>query len=88
MKKFIFGIVFYIACIPIIESLVDLILSWIETKKIGNVKKVTIGNKEISDLQAQMEEVYTNAIGFQVPSDSEEYEDEYEDKLKNKIGFI
>lgn len=87
MKKFIAGILFYVMVIPILESLVEMILGYIETLKIENTKKVTKGNIDIMELQAQTEQSYTNAIGFEVPSEEYYDEEEWEDKTKNKIGF-
>jgi hypothetical protein len=43
-------------------------------------------NKEIEDLQMQLEPINTNCIGFEVPN-QEEYEDDKWEEDKNKIGF-
>ena len=92
MKKliaFILGMVTVITFIPIIESLTELICAWIEVSKTNPMKKVLIANNEIQDLQAQLEPVCTQAIGFSMPSTSYEDDEWEEDKarVKNKIGF-
>lgn len=92
MKKvycFIFGIVAYISLIPILESITEVICSNLEILKGIATKKVLKINKEINDLQSELEPIDTNCIGFEIPSE-EYYEDDEEwedDKLKNKIGF-
>lgn len=87
MKKFILGIFSVIFVIPILESITELICSWIEVLKVGSTKRVIIGNNEIADLQMQLEPIQTQAIGFSVPNNEDYYEDFEENRSKNKIGF-
>lgn len=89
MKKFILGIVSIIFFIPIIESLSDLFCYWIEIAKAKATKKILIYNNEIETLQAQLEPQNTSVIGFQIPSETEYDDEEWEDdKIKNKMGFV
>ena len=93
MKKltaYVLGMVSIIAVIPILESLTDLAIAHIESLKGNPIKKTLISNNEIADLQAQLEPVSGQAIGFAIPSEDEYYEDdEFEDKSssKCKVGF-
>lgn len=84
---FVFGVVFIIGLLPIIESVVEWICLFIEKHKGNLTKDITIINREIEELNG-VEEYNTNAIGFEIPSVSEEYyDDEEEDRLKQKVGF-
>lgn len=75
-NKFLTGLLIGLA-LPLFEGLVDLGLNWLEVFKVEPLKKITTGNKEISDLQAEDEYVEKQPlIGFQY--DSEEYFDEDE----------
>ena len=91
MKKltvYILGIVTVITLIPILESLTEVVCSWLEVLKIIPMKKTLVGNGEIQDLQSKLEPVSTSCVGFihneEYPEDDEDWE---EDKIKNKIGF-
>lgn len=79
-----------ITLLPILESLTDLAVAHIKSW-IGNpIKKTLISNNEIADLQAQLEPVSGQLMGFAMPSEEEYYEDdEFEDKSssKCKVGF-
>lgn len=87
LKCFILGAVSIILLLPILESITDIACGWLETLKAINTKKVLRLNKEIEDLQEELEPIQTQAIGFQV--DSEEYceEDDWEEEDR-KVGFI
>ena len=93
MKKltaYALGMVSIIAVIPILESLTDLAVAHIESLKGNPIKKTLISNNEIADLQAQLEPVNSQLMGFAIPSEDEYYEDdEFEDKSssKCKVGF-
>ena len=93
MKKltaYALGMVSIIAVIPILESLTDLAIAHIESLKGNPIKKTLISNNEIADLQAQLEPVNSQLMGFAIPSEDEYYEDdEFEDKSSNKckVGF-
>jgi hypothetical protein len=84
IKHFILGIVFYVAAIPIIESITEIIVTWLEYFKGKASKPVLKLNKELVDLQIELEKHDEGiCIGFQAPSSDEDYEDdELEDKLK------
>lgn len=75
MKKFIYGILFY-ACLPILDNGIEYICSLIEVKKADTSKKIMLANKELNEIQNQLEPQYTNCIGFDVPSDEEYWGDE------------
>ena len=93
MKKltaFALGMVSVITVIPILESLTDLAVAHIESLKGNPIKRALISNNEIADLQAQLEPVNSQVMGFSIPSGEEEYyddDDEFEDKGKIKVGF-
>ena len=72
MKKFILGIFTAIAIIPIAESLVDVVIQYIELLKIHSTKCVLKGNQEISEMQGEDGES-TQCVGFDMPQ--EYYED-------------
>ena len=89
LTAYILGMITVITFIPIIESVTELICAWIEVGKTSPIKKTLVANNEIQDLQAKLEPVCTQAIGFSMPSTSYE-DDEWEEdkaKVKNKIGF-
>lgn len=86
---YILGMITVITFIPIIESVTELICAWIEVCKTSPIKKTLVANNEIQDLQAKLEPICTQAIGFSMPSTSYE-DDKWEEdkaKVKNKIGF-
>ena len=91
MKKltaFALGMVSVIAVIPILDSLTDLAVAHIESWKGNPIKRTLISNNEIADLQAQLEPINSQLMGFAMPSEDEYYEDdEFEDKGKIKVGF-
>lgn len=91
MKKltaFAIGMVSVIAVIPILDSLTDLTVAYIKSWQGTPIKRALISNNEIADLQAQLEPVNSQLMGFAMPSEEEYYEDdEFEDKSKIKVGF-
>ena len=90
MKKltaFALGMVSVIAVIPILDSLTDLTVAHIESWKGNPIKRTLVSNNEIADLQAQLEPVNSQLMGFAIPNEDEYYEDEFEDKGKIKVGF-
>ena len=86
LKCYIFGMMIVILAIPIIEQITEIVCGSLEVLKGKNTKKVMQINKEIEDLQMQLEPINTNCIGFKVPN-QEEYEDDEWEEDKNKIGF-
>ena len=91
MKKltaYALGMVSIITLLPILESLTDLAVAHIESLRGNPIKKTLIINNEIADLQAKLEPIDSQVMGFAIPSEEEYYEDdEFEDKSKIKVGF-
>ena len=87
LKCYIWGMMTVILAIPIIEQITEIVCGSLEVLKGKNTKKVMQINKEIEDLQMQLEPINTNCIGFEVPNQEEYYEDDWEEENKNKIGF-
>lgn len=85
LKYFILGIIFYIAAIPIIESLVESAITALELLKGLVSKPVLKMNKEIQEIQIDLEK-HDDAVcmGFDITS-SDDYidEDDLEDKSKH-----
>ena len=74
---YILGLLSGILFIPVIEEFINVIMSWIQVLLLKPTKIVLEGNKEINELQGDDEYQQTNCIGFQIPSNDEEY---YEDE--------
>ena len=70
---YILGILSGILFIPATEEFINVIISWIQVLLLKPTKIVLEGNKEIKELQGDEEYQQTNCIGFQVPSNDEEY---------------
>lgn len=87
LKCYILGMMTVILAIPIIEQITEIVCGGLEVLKGKNTKKVMQINKEIEDLQMQLEPINTNCIGFKAPNQEEYYEDDWEEENKNKIGF-
>ena len=87
LKIYILGMITTLVALPIIDEVVEIICSFLEILKGASIKKVLKINKEIMDLQEQLEPVNTNCIGFEAPN-TEYYDNDWEDnKVKNRIGF-
>jgi len=92
LLTFIGGIIFATVCLSILQSISDIIITF-SSVVCGKLSlKVAQNNAKIAKINDEFREFETQAIGFQVPSDEdyyEEYEDEeYEDRLSlRKIGF-
>ena len=87
LKIYILGMITTLVALPIINEVVEIICSFLEILKGASTKKVLKINKEIMDLQEQLEPVNTNCIGFEAPN-TEYYDNDWEnDKIKNRIGF-
>ena len=89
---FLAGVVIMEFVFPIVQEIVETIVSWLEVVKGIAVYKVQCINKAVEDLDQP--EVSSNVIGYEIPSeeDYEEDEDEPEQesnqmKYKGKIGF-
>ena len=74
---YILGILSGILFIPATEEFINVIISWIQVLLLKPTKIVLEGNKEINEMRADEEYQQTNCIGFQIPSNDEEY---YEDE--------
>ena len=90
LKCYILGMVTIVVAMPIMEQIAEIICGSLEILKGKNIKKILKINKEIEDLQIQLEPINTNCIGFEIPSQDNYDEDweEYNKNKKNKIGFI
>ena len=82
---FICGILFIVGFLPIFENIVEVICLFVERTKGKLSKDISIVNKEISELNEAEEPICTNAIGFEVPTESEYFD--CDDKNKRKVGF-
>ena len=76
-----------LVALPIIDEIVEIICSFLEILKWTSTKKVIKINKDIMDLQEQLEPVNTNCIGFEAPNTEYEDDDWEDNKAKNRIGF-
>ena len=76
-KNYMLGILSGLLFITVIEEFINVIISWIQVLLLQPTKIVLEGNKEINEMQADEEYQQTNCIGFQIPSNDEEY---YEDE--------
>lgn len=76
---FILGIVFIQWCIPLGDSLIELIITWFELLKGKAGVKITKYNVAITKMKDELDApIANNLIGFQVDS-TEEDEEEYEE---------
>ena len=81
LLSYILGACTIVIFLPIVEELVNVILSWIEYLKILPGKLVIKGNAELQELQSnsETEEIDACAIGFHhYEPKTEEYYDEEE----------
>ena len=87
LKIYILGMITTLVAFPIIDEVVEIICSFLEILKGFSTKKVLRINKDIMDLQEQLESVNTNCIGFETPNTEYEDDDWEDNKVKNRIGF-
>lgn len=80
LLSYILGACTIVIFLPIVEEIVNVILSWIEYLKILPGKLVIKGNAELQELQSdfEVESTDTCAIGFHYEPETEEYYDEEE----------
>lgn len=87
---FISGVLFIVLFLPILQQISEVVYVMLESLKSIFTKFVAKNNFEIEQIGSP-EEINTNAIGFEIPSSCNDYEDDEEDceeeKIKNKIGF-
>ena len=75
-KNFIYGVIFGFVLIPILDELINLIVSLFELPKATITKKILKENKIIADLQKDTEKVDDSvAIGFQYNPDNDDWDD-------------
>lgn len=86
LKCFIGGMLTVIVATPILEEVTEIVCGYLEVLKGNSTKKVLEVNKVIQELQTQIEPIETSCIGFQVPNQEEEYDEDWEED-KTKIGF-
>ena len=81
---FILGMLFVEVAIPVIESFVSLILTWIEVAKGKASLTITKLSADIQKIQkenAQSDDTVAHrVIGFTLPDSTEDYEEEEEDE--------
>ena len=76
-----------LVALPIINEVVEIICSFLEILKGISTKKVLRINKDIMDLQEQVEPVNTNCIVFEIPKTRYEDDDWEYNKVKNRVVF-
>lgn len=81
---FILGILFVEVAIPVIESFVSLILTWIEVAKGKASLTITKLSADIQKIQKESalpdDTTAHRVIGFTLPDSTEDYEEEEEDE--------
>ena len=82
---FILGILFIEVAIPVIESFVSLILTWIEVAKGKASLTITKLSADIQKIQKENtlsdnDTIAHRVIGFTLPDTTEDYEEEEEDE--------
>lgn len=87
LKIYILGMITTLVALPIIDEVVEIICSFLEILKGISTKKILKINKDIMDLQEQLEPVNTSCIGFEAPN-PQYYDDDWgNNEVKNRIGF-
>lgn len=78
LKHYILGLITGFIAIPLIEELMTVVNTWIQTLLIKLNKIVIKGNKELSEMQDDEEYTETHCIGFQVDNE-DYYDDDYDE---------
>lgn len=80
LLSYILGACTIVIFLPIVEELVNVILSWVEYLKIIPSKLVLKGNAELQEIQNESGEMDSDtcAIGFHYEPKTEEFYDEEE----------
>lgn len=77
---FLLGLMFIQWGVPLVDSLIELFTTWIESLKGKIGIRITKYNAEIQKITDEIDKpIEGHLIGFQVDSSSEEEEEEYED---------
>ncbi len=94
LAYFIFGLICAVFVFPTVQSIADVICSHFEVVKSKMSVKITENNCAITKLNMEVEPVSTHAIGFEIPRESDLYEDVEEEcrsssssPKNNMIGF-
>ena len=82
---FVAAIIFVVVALPVLQTLSDIICGF--GQWVISIINVHVINNNVKS-QSMQEPENTQAIGFQVPEDTEYYDD-YEDELENRnpMGF-
>lgn len=76
---FISGILFALVILPLLNSLMELIMAWFETKRMKCAEAINNSNINMQKAVSSIEEQHsTRQIGFSL-SEEEEEEENYED---------
>lgn len=78
---FVLGMVAIRYIFPLLDQILSLILQALEAVKGKYLIKQTECEKEIADIAIEMEKPKTNAIGFCIPDEDFDEEDEEEDDI-------
>ena len=73
---FILGFLFAEIMLPILDGLVELVQVKIEKAKGAYALDIAKLNKQVQEVGESLEKTNTQVIGFHMPSDEEEFEDE------------
>lgn len=86
LKYFISGILFYIIVIPVIESIGEILTTLLEIPKGKASAPVLKINKELQELQVDLEK-HDDAVcmGFDITTSDDYYEDEDDFEYKRKL---
>jgi len=80
LLSYLLGIASAILFIPLFESIAEVICGYVELLKIQSTKAVLKGNNQIAKLQQKSEkentEINTNVIGFTIPNENDDWDDE------------
>ena len=79
MLNFFLGMMFIYILLPILESLMAVICSYLEVIKAKHNVKITEYNSKISQINQRLEPPTAHPIGFQYIPVEEEDEEKYED---------
>lgn len=74
----ILSIIVYTEVLPTISMLFELIRTWVAAKITIIQQNTAHAQEDIQDTQARLEPQHSHVIGFQIPPDNEEMEEDYE----------
>ena len=74
---FISGILFALVILPLLNSLIELIMAWFETKRMKCAEAINDSNINMQKAASSVEEVYpTRRIGFSLSEEEEDCEED------------